>query len=66
MGAKLAHADLSYADVSGADLRDADLFTANLHALADAGALWTGASLAGARRTDLDRLEAEAWMPPQD
>ena len=66
VGARLDHADLSHADLSGADLRDASFFHANLHALRDKGALWTGASTVGARATDIDRLEAEAWMPPQD
>ncbi len=66
MGARLACADLSHAVLEGADLRDADLTLANLHAVRDRGAIWTGASTAAAKRTDLDRLEAEAWLPPQD
>ena len=32
--------------------------------LRDEDAVWTGASLPGARRTDADRLEAEGWTPP--
>jgi len=65
VGARLDHADLSHADVSGADLRNASLVHANLHALRDRNALFTGAKLGGARRTDLDRLEAEVWLPPR-
>jgi hypothetical protein len=26
---------------------------------------WAGADAASARRTDIDRLEAEAWLPPE-
>jgi uncharacterized protein YjbI with pentapeptide repeats len=66
VGARLDFADLSNADLSSADFRDASLLRANLHAVRDSGALFTGATLVGVRHTDLDRLEAEAWMPPQD
>jgi uncharacterized protein YjbI with pentapeptide repeats len=63
-GARLDHADLSHANVTGADLRAASLVHANLHALRDEDALYADAKLTGARRTDLDRLEAEVWLPP--
>ncbi len=61
--ADLTGADLTSAYVSGADFTDADLFTANLHAVKDAKATYTGATMTAVRRTDVDRLEAEAWQP---
>jgi hypothetical protein len=51
--------------VGAADFSFADLHLANLHDLKDAGTSWSGAGLASAVRTDLDRLEAEAWLPPE-
>src|SRR5262249_9199903 len=65
VGAKLQHSDLSHADLTGADCTDADLFRANLHGIHDKDVRWTGASLGAARRTDVDRLEAEGWMAPK-
>ncbi|MCK6592436.1 MAG: pentapeptide repeat-containing protein, partial [Polyangiaceae bacterium] len=64
-GAKLNFADFSHADVSTADFSGADLSRANLHNVRDQGALWGGASLLSVKRTDVDRLEAEAWQPPE-
>jgi hypothetical protein len=37
---------------------------ANLHAVRDSVATWAGADAGSARRTDQDRLEAEAWVQP--
>ncbi len=60
--ANLQRADLSHADVAGADFTLADLSLANLHAVRDSVGTWAGASAGAARRTDLDRQEAEAWL----
>jgi len=37
----------------------------NLHNVSDGGARYEGANLTSARRTDLDRLEGEAYRPPK-
>ena len=62
--ADLSYANLSHADGRAADFSGANLAFANLHALREEDTRWTGAALGKARRTDIDRLEAEAWQPP--
>jgi hypothetical protein len=37
---------------------------ANLHNIRGDKAKWAGAALVGVKRTDIDRLEAEVWLPP--
>ena len=60
----MSHADLSHSDVSGADFTGATLLWASLHAVKDRGTIW-GASKSSARPPDMDRLNAEGWMPPK-
>ena len=62
---KMVYADLSYAKIEGAILQDADLQGANLHAIADAGAKWSGANTKNSRKTDKDRLAGETWQIPK-
>ena len=49
-----------------ADFSSAALPHAELHAARDAGAIWDGADLSGARRTDQERLAAETFVPPAE
>jgi uncharacterized protein YjbI with pentapeptide repeats len=62
--ASLTWADLSHADLAAARFVGADLQGANLHAIADAGSTWSGASLKKVRRTDRALLRAESWSRP--
>jgi uncharacterized protein YjbI with pentapeptide repeats len=62
--ASLAWADLSHADLAGARFVGADLEGANLHAIAESGTNWSGASLKKVRRTDKALLKAESWTRP--
>jgi len=64
VNSRLNFTDFSHADISGADFTSANLFMATLHNTREEGTKWHGALLAAVRRTDLDRLEAEAWQPP--
>ena len=64
VGARMDYADLSHADLTNADLGGADLFTAVLHHVKDDGASFARANLRAVKRTDVERLEAEAWQPP--
>jgi uncharacterized protein YjbI with pentapeptide repeats len=62
--ASLTWADLSHADLAAARFVGANLEGANLHAIADLGTDWSGASLRKARRTDRALLKAESWTRP--
>jgi hypothetical protein len=56
---------LSHAKLERALFGGANLLYVNLHNVADTGARFEGALTTMLRRTDFDRLEAEAYRPPQ-
>ena len=62
--AKMHYSDMSHANLTRADFSGANLFFAIHHNVKDEHVIWGGATKLFLRGTDLDRLEAEAYRPP--